>query len=109
MHSPTTCRSSGALGYELEGSEKLLGQYLVYLDAHEEQIITVKNAAGWATLPAAGKDWHWWAFRLSVVRGFARYLHALEEAQEVPRPRMCFPTASTGRFPISTPSRRFSR
>lgn len=73
-----------ALGYKLERAEKLLGQYLDYLDAHGEQTITVKNAVGWATLPAAGEDGHWWAFRLSVVRGFARYLHALEEAHEVP-------------------------
>ena len=38
-----------------------------------------------ATLPAAG-DGHWWAFRLSVVRGFATYLHALDPAHQVPPP-----------------------
>lgn len=73
-----------ALGYKLERAEKLLDQYLDHLDAHGEQTITVKNAVGWATLPAAGKNGHWWAFRLSAVRGFARYLHALDEAHDVP-------------------------
>jgi integrase len=46
-------------------------------------VVTVESAVGWATLPAAGTG-HWWAFRLSVVRGFASYLHALDPAHEVP-------------------------
>ena len=73
-----------ALGYKLERAEKLLVQYLEHLDALGAQTITIENAVGWATLPAAGQNGHWWAFRLSVVRGFARYLHALDETHQVP-------------------------
>jgi integrase len=73
-----------ALGYKLERAEKLLEQYLEYLDALGAEQITIENAVAWATLPAVGKDGHWWAFRLSVVRGFAKYLHALDDVHQVP-------------------------
>jgi len=73
-----------ALGYKLERAEKLLAQYLDYLDALGVERITTENAVAWATLPAVGKDGHWWAFRLSVVRGFSKYLHALDDRHEVP-------------------------
>jgi integrase len=73
-----------ALGYKLERAEKLLRQYLQYLDALGAEQVTIENAVGWATLPAVGKDGHWWAFRLSVLRGFAKYLNALDNAHQVP-------------------------
>jgi integrase len=73
-----------ALGYKLERAEKLLLQYLEHLDALGAEKITIENAVSWATLPAAGKNGHWWAFRLSVVRGFARYLHALDDTHQLP-------------------------
>lgn len=73
-----------ALGYKLERAEKLLAQYVDYLDALSVERVTTENAVAWATLPAVGKDGHWWAFRLSVVRGFAKYLHALDDGHEVP-------------------------
>ena len=71
-----------ALGYKLERAGKLLPQYLGYLDDRGEQVLTIENALAWATLPAG--DANWWAFRLSVVRGFASYLHALDPAHELP-------------------------
>jgi integrase len=72
------------LGYKLERAEKLLSQYLQYLDVVGAEKVTIENAVAWATLPTAGKNGHWWAFRLSVVRGFARYLHALDNSHQVP-------------------------
>jgi integrase len=72
-----------ALGYKLERAGKLLPQYLDYLDGVGAERITIENALGWVTLPATGSG-HWWAFRMSVVRGFAAYLHALDSVHEVP-------------------------
>jgi integrase len=72
-----------ALGYKLARAEKLLGQYLNYLDERDEQLVTVENAVAWATLPAAGNP-NWWAYRLTCVRGFAKYLHALDPDHQVP-------------------------
>lgn len=74
-----------ALGFKLERAEKLLTQYLSHLDATGEDRVTVQNALGWARLPAAGSG-SWWAFRLSAVRGFATYMHALDPVHEVPPP-----------------------
>jgi integrase len=75
-----------ALGYKLERAEKLLLQYLEYLQARGAEIVTIEDALAWATLPERGEDGHWWAYRLSAVRGFARYLHALDPSHEVPPP-----------------------
>jgi integrase len=72
-----------ALGYRLARPEKLLGQFLDYLDQLDESIITVAAALDWAQLPV-GAHSNWWAYRLSAVRGFAVYLHALDPVHEVP-------------------------
>ena len=71
-----------ALGYKLEGTERLLGQFLDYLDANGADGITVEHAVAWATLPGRGQHWH--AMRLGAVRGFARYLHEVDPRVEVP-------------------------
>jgi integrase len=72
-----------ALGYRLARPEKLLGQFLDHLEQAGQARITVAAALGWARLPAASGS-NWWAYRLSAVRGFATYLHALDPAHEVP-------------------------
>jgi integrase/recombinase XerD len=92
-----------ALGYKLARAEKLLGQYLDYLAEHDEPLVTVENAVAWATLPAEG-DPNWWAYRLTCVRGFAKYLHALDADHQIP-PTSCH-TSRAARPPFSTPTRR---
>ena len=72
-----------AMGFKLERAEKLLSQYLACLDKHDEERVTIANALAWARQPAAGSG-SWWAFRLSVVRCFATYLHALDDRHEIP-------------------------
>lgn len=72
-----------AMGYRLARPEKLLNQFLDYLDEAGVGTVTVAHALGWARLPAGGER-IWWAYRLSAVRGFARYLHTLDPATEVP-------------------------
>ncbi len=72
-----------ALGYGLERDEKLLEQFLTYLEDLGEERVTTKTALAWATLPQ-GADRSWWSCRLSIVRGFATHLHAIDSATEVP-------------------------
>lgn len=72
-----------ALGFTLNESERLLGQFVDHLDELGVDIVTVELALGWATAPAAGVG-NWWSRRLTVVRGFARYLHTLDPAHQVP-------------------------
>lgn len=72
-----------ALGYRLARPEKLLNQFLTHLEAAHQDVVTVQSALEWAQLPANGAS-NWWGYRLSAVRGFATYLHALDPAHEVP-------------------------
>lgn len=72
-----------ALGYRLDRPEKLLTQFLTHLESTGQDVVTVRGALEWAQLPRNGAS-NWWGYRLSVVRGFATYLHALDPAHEVP-------------------------
>ena len=74
-----------ALGFKLERPARLLGQFADYLKSTGTDIITTDSALDWATLPA-NADPSWWGMRLSVVRVFARYLHAVDPVHEVPPP-----------------------
>jgi hypothetical protein len=42
-----------ALGYKLARAEKLLTQFLAWLDERGESVITTELALAWATLPPA--------------------------------------------------------
>src|SRR6266700_2633786 len=71
-----------ALGFQLANAGRLLGQFVGYLEAHGMDTVTAEHALAWAGQPAAASV-HWRAIRLSVVRGFAAYLHSLDPAAEV--------------------------
>ncbi|MDP9294083.1 MAG: tyrosine-type recombinase/integrase [Actinomycetota bacterium] len=86
-----------ALGYKLERAGKLLPQFLDYLEQIGADSVTTELALAWATLPARGRR-RWWAFRLSMVRGFAAYLQTLDPATEVPPSDLL-----AGRPPRATP------
>ena len=72
-----------ALGYKLKNAAGLLAQFVEYLEKTGADTVTTERAASWAMLPQ-GVDPSWWGRRLSVVRGFAAYLHAIDPATEVP-------------------------
>jgi integrase/recombinase XerD len=74
-----------ALGYRMARPEKLLNQFLEHLERRGESRITVTTALDWARLPVSCTS-NWWAYRLSAVRGFATYLHAIDPTHEVPAP-----------------------
>src|SRR5260370_8627629 len=71
-----------ALGFKLYRAEKLLGQFLTFVEDRGEDHLTTEAALAWATLPQAGRTW---AFsRLSVVRRFANHLRGIDPATEGP-------------------------
>jgi len=72
-----------ALGFKLARHEKLLAQFLTHLEAAGTTVVTVAAAVDWSKLPSGG-DGYWWGYRLSVVRGFAKYLATLDSRHEVP-------------------------
>jgi integrase/recombinase XerD len=81
-----------AMGFKMERHAKLLGQFVDFLTARKAATITIEHALAWAGAPSAA-DPRWWAARLSVVRGFAAYLHALDPVHQVP-PRGLMPASS---------------
>lgn len=71
-----------AMGYKLERAGKLLAQFVDHLDDAGAATVTVEAAVAWATLPDGDVNWH--AHRLSVVRGFAKWLSTVDPTTEVP-------------------------
>jgi len=72
-----------ALGFKLRRASLLLADFVGYLEANGTDTITTENAFAWASLPVnASSDW--WGYRLSVVRAFARHLHAIDPVHDVP-------------------------
>ena len=78
-----------ALGYKLERAGHLLPQLVAHLEAAETQTLTSDLAISWARLATNARP-NYWAARLAVVRGFARYLQAIDPATEIP-PAGVFP------------------
>jgi integrase/recombinase XerD len=78
-----------AMGFALVRDEKLLAQFISYLDVHGKDTVTVADTLDWVRLPA-GAGQGWLNLRLGVVRGFAAYLHTLDPTVEVP-PRGLLP------------------
>lgn len=74
-----------ALGFKLLGHDRLLVDFLDYLEDSDAATITCAAALAWATgRPNASPTQ--WAHRLSVVRGFARHLQCVDPTVEVPPP-----------------------
>ena len=72
-----------AMGYKLARAGKLLPQFTAWMAEHDQRVITSKLALQWATYPSAtGSNWH--RHRLTVLRGFAAHLHAIDPVHEVP-------------------------
>ena len=72
-----------AMGYKLARAGKLLPQFTAWMAERDQRTITSELALEWATCPpATGSNWH--RHRLTVVRGFATHLHAIDPVHEVP-------------------------
>lgn len=72
-----------ALGFKLVGEGQLLREFVACADAAGQRTITTQFAVKWARRPGSGSP-NYLSRRLRAVRGFARYLHALDPACEVP-------------------------
>lgn len=72
-----------AMGYKLAYQGQMLAQFAAYLDGIGAEHLTIRHAVDWARQPSNAAR-AWWAVRLSTVRGFARYVSALDPATEIP-------------------------
>ena len=71
------------LGYKLEEAQKLLSDFVSYLEKHNSSFVTTKLSLEWATLTPTVASLNRKSTRLSVVRGFAKYLRAFDARTEV--------------------------
>ncbi len=72
-----------ACGYALRQEGRMLASYLDHLERAGATRVSVETALAWASEPTQA-DPRWWAKRLTVVRGFARYLSTIDADTEVP-------------------------
>jgi integrase/recombinase XerD len=72
-----------ALGYKLERDGRELPRFVEFLEQHGAAVISTELALAWAIQPVDATALYWRA-RLSIVRGFARYLRASDPRTEVP-------------------------
>jgi integrase/recombinase XerD len=73
------------LGFELKADQRLLEQFVDFLERAGAVRITTELALMWARLPVQARP-HRWRQRLGIVRGFARYLATIDPESEVPSP-----------------------
>lgn len=76
-----------AMGFKLREHGLLLPRFADFVEQSGATTVSVELMLDWATQPT-GVDPFRWRSRLSVVRGFARYLRVLDPATEVPPPRL---------------------
>jgi integrase len=73
------------LGFKLERAGRALPQLVAYLEAADATTVTSDLAIAWARSPEHARP-NYWAQRLAIARGFARYLHTIDPATEIPPP-----------------------
>lgn len=72
-----------ALGYKLADNERVLREFVAYMQTADATTVTTELAVTWAAQPS-GRSGLRCAKRLAMVRGFARHLKAIDAATEVP-------------------------
>jgi integrase len=72
-----------AMGFQLARHERLLADFARFSAQRGEETVTIQTTLTWAALPS-DTTVVWIAQRLSIVRGFARWLAALDPHTEVP-------------------------
>jgi integrase/recombinase XerD len=72
-----------ALGFKLAKEGRLLRDFAAFAEAAGASTVSTGLAVAWAVLPQNASP-VWAAQRLTMVRGFARYLQAVDPATQVP-------------------------
>ena len=72
-----------ALGFQLRGYDRLLGDLVDDLRRAGSSTLTIELAVAWASKPAGAQPFRW-KTRLSIARGFARYLQTIDPAAQMP-------------------------
>lgn len=73
-----------SLGHKLEEHGQLLPSLVAYLEATGTRTVTIETALAWAQIPSADPGSSVWPRRMTIARGFARFMTGFEPATEVP-------------------------
>lgn len=76
----------GSLGHDLADAHRLLPRFVAYLDAVGAATVTVADAVAWVQQINADPNSTIWPLRMTVVRGFARYMAGIDPDTEIPPP-----------------------
>lgn len=79
-------RLRNSLGHELAEHHRLLPRFVAFLDAEGLPTVTVAAALAWARGPDVDPNTSIAPRRMTIARGFARYLAGLDDRTEVPPP-----------------------
>jgi integrase/recombinase XerD len=71
------------LGFRLEADQRILENFVGFLEQAGAQRITTDLALTWARIPVRAHPHHW-RQRLGIARAFARYLATLDAESEIP-------------------------
>jgi integrase/recombinase XerD len=71
------------VGFKLKADQRILENFVGFLERAGAERITTELALRWARLPVAAHP-HRWRQRLGIVRVFARYVATLDPSSEVP-------------------------
>jgi hypothetical protein len=71
-----------ALGFKLVGIDRLLHDFVRFLEERGEPRITIKAVVAWAVMPGKSDSLHY--SRLAAVRLFASYLQGANPTVEIP-------------------------
>jgi integrase/recombinase XerD len=74
-----------SLGFRLERDEKLLAQFIAWLEQQDKDIVTITDALAWVRLPD-GASPSWLRMRMRAARGFAAYLRTIDPVHQTPPP-----------------------
>jgi integrase len=72
-----------ALGYQLRGYERYLADLADDVERSGASALTIDALVAWACKPADAPPFRW-KTRLSIARGFARYMQTIDPATQVP-------------------------
>jgi site-specific recombinase XerD len=71
------------LGFKLTNEQRMLTRFVAFMDQAGAPTITAELALRWATTPT-GVGYAYLSQHIRAVRAFARYLHGIDPATEVP-------------------------
>lgn len=73
-----------SLGHKLAEAARLLPRFVAYLEVCDAEFVTVDAALSWSQEPDAAPGTVVWPHRMTIVRGFARYMAGIDPRTEVP-------------------------